>query len=144
MTAGCAVHGRRTGAGADDRRATPPGGRPRPAAGRRGGGRPGGGASAVTMVGAGRGPSALSSRAPGADPRAMTIDTTAPVGESEAATPVAAGSPPIIQAGGVVKVYDTGAVRVRALGGVDLVVGRGEVVAIMGPSGCGKTTLLNC
>src|SRR4029450_11859572 len=51
---------------------------------------------------------------------------------------------PIIAAEGVVKVYDTGAVQVRALGGVDLTVARGEVVAIMGPSGCGKTTLLNC
>jgi len=51
---------------------------------------------------------------------------------------------PIIAAGGVVKTYDTGAVQVRALGGVDLEVGRGEMVAIMGPSGCGKTTLLNC
>jgi putative ABC transport system ATP-binding protein len=74
----------------------------------------------------------------------MTIDTTAPVGEPKVATPDGAGGPQIIQAGGVVKVYDTGAVQVRALGGVDLVVGRGEVVAIMGPSGCGKTTLLNC
>jgi len=55
-----------------------------------------------------------------------------------------AGGEPIIAAEGVVKVYDTGAVQVRALGGVDLTVARGEVVAIMGPSGCGRTTLLNC
>jgi putative ABC transport system ATP-binding protein len=51
---------------------------------------------------------------------------------------------PIIAADGVVKTYDTGAVQVRALGGVDLSVARGEMVSIMGPSGCGKTTLLNC
>ena len=50
----------------------------------------------------------------------------------------------IIEATGVVKVYDTGRVKVNALHGVDLKVERGEMVAIMGPSGCGKTTLLNC
>jgi putative ABC transport system ATP-binding protein len=50
----------------------------------------------------------------------------------------------IVEASGVRKTYDTGAVRVDALRGVDLRVARGEMVAIMGPSGCGKTTLLNC
>ena len=42
------------------------------------------------------------------------------------------------------KTYDTGAVRVDALRGVNLSLARGEMVAVMGPSGCGKTTLLNC
>ena len=50
----------------------------------------------------------------------------------------------IVQATGLHKTYDTGTVKVHALRGVDLEVGRGEMVAIMGPSGCGKTTLLNC
>jgi len=50
----------------------------------------------------------------------------------------------IIEAHGVHKTYDTGKVQVHALRGVDLVVERGAMVAIMGPSGCGKTTLLNC
>jgi putative ABC transport system ATP-binding protein len=53
-------------------------------------------------------------------------------------------SPPIVDARSIVKTYDTGAVRVAALRGVDLTLARGEMVAIMGPSGCGKTTLLNC
>jgi ABC-type lipoprotein export system ATPase subunit len=35
-------------------------------------------------------------------------------------------------------------VKVYALRGVDFIVKRGEMVAVMGPSGCGKTTLLNC
>jgi ABC-type lipoprotein export system ATPase subunit len=50
----------------------------------------------------------------------------------------------IVVARDVHKTYDTGAIRVHALRGVDLSVRRGETVGIMGPSGCGKTTLLNC
>ncbi len=65
----------------------------------------------------------------------------------EPAAPSAATNietPPIVQARGVTKTYDTGKVRVEALRDVDLTVRRGEMVAVMGPSGCGKTTLLNC
>jgi ABC-type lipoprotein export system ATPase subunit len=50
----------------------------------------------------------------------------------------------IISAKGIHKTYDTGKVQVHALRGVDFMVKRGEMVAVMGPSGCGKTTLLNC
>ena len=50
----------------------------------------------------------------------------------------------IITAIGIHKTYDIGTVKVNALRGVELIVERGEMVAIMGPSGCGKTTMLNC
>ena len=50
----------------------------------------------------------------------------------------------IISAKDVHKIYGTGSLLVNALNGIDMEVGRGDMIAIMGPSGCGKTTLLNC
>ncbi|HEX6030182.1 MAG TPA: ABC transporter ATP-binding protein [Tepidiformaceae bacterium] len=61
-----------------------------------------------------------------------------------AATRRAARGVDAIEATAVFKTYGSNGQSVHALRGVDVVVGAGEMVAVMGPSGCGKTTLLNC
>ncbi|HTZ53441.1 MAG TPA: ABC transporter ATP-binding protein [Candidatus Acidoferrum sp.] len=52
-------------------------------------------------------------------------------------------NPRAIDLAQISKTYKTGSLEVPALQGVDLVVERGEYVAIMGPSGSGKSTLMN-
>jgi putative ABC transport system ATP-binding protein len=49
----------------------------------------------------------------------------------------------LIEIRGLVKTYKVGSEEVRALRGVDLVIGKGDYLAIMGPSGSGKSTLMN-
>ena len=49
----------------------------------------------------------------------------------------------IIKTNNLIKEYDVGSQKVKALDGINLSVEKGEFISIMGPSGSGKTTLMN-
>lgn len=49
----------------------------------------------------------------------------------------------LIRLENLVKIYDTGAIKVLGLKKINLTIRRGEFVAIMGQSGSGKSTLMN-
>ena len=53
------------------------------------------------------------------------------------------GRRPVVELHGISKLYGSGDTIVRAVDGVDLVVERGDYVAVMGASGSGKSTLMN-
>jgi putative ABC transport system ATP-binding protein len=50
---------------------------------------------------------------------------------------------PVIHVANLHKIYDMGTVKVHALRGIAVDIGRGEFVAIMGASGSGKSTFMN-
>ena len=50
---------------------------------------------------------------------------------------------PVVRLTNVVKTYDDDGLKVSALGGISLDIGRRRFTMIVGPSGSGKTTLLN-
>src|SRR3954451_3124872 len=53
------------------------------------------------------------------------------------------GAEALIACESLVRIYQSGPVEVQALQGLDLVVGGGEMVAVVGASGSGKSTLLS-
>jgi putative ABC transport system ATP-binding protein len=67
----------------------------------------------------------------------------ATITETERAPSPPATREPLIRLEGVEKTYRMGRIDYRALRGIDLAIGAGELVAIVGPSGSGKTTILN-
>jgi ABC-2 type transport system ATP-binding protein len=74
---------------------------------------------------------------PPADGRALQLSHAAQ--EVYAVTPsVNSGSPPAVEATGLVKTFG----ETRAVDGVDLIVPRGTVYGVLGPNGAGKTTTI--
>jgi len=70
----------------------------------------------------------------------VKMDQRAQDGASQASVPA---REPLVEIRGVAKSYLRGEQIVPVLTGIDLVIRRGDFVALMGPSGSGKSTLLN-
>jgi putative ABC transport system ATP-binding protein len=65
-----------------------------------------------------------------------------PLPRAEQPSPESAGDA-LIVCDNLVRIYQTGSIEVQALQGLDLLVGQGELIAVVGASGSGKSTLLN-
>ena len=71
----------------------------------------------------------------------MTAPLTPPQASPPPRSPSAAGA--VVAATGLSRDYPSGDGVIHALRGIDLAVGRGQLLAVRGRSGSGKTTLLN-
>ena len=81
---------------------------------------------------------------------ATTVVSTGSTGGSSSTSAGGATAAPlehvadaVLELRGIRQTYGTGEAAVEALRGIDLVVTRGDYLAIMGPSGSGKSTLMN-
>jgi NitT/TauT family transport system ATP-binding protein len=65
-----------------------------------------------------------------------------PLAHRDAKSSDGAAIQPKIRVSGVTCTFGAGQGEVRALGPLDLSIGKGEFICVVGPSGCGKSTLL--
>jgi peptide/nickel transport system ATP-binding protein len=73
---------------------------------------------------------------------------TATTGQDPGTAAAPGAAPPVLEVTGLVKDFHAsraaGGGAVHAVAGVDLAIGRGEIVGLVGESGCGKSTVGRC